>query len=147
MFKNAIFILAKLWHWCVHWSIRSYLQWCSSGSWFDIKMKCYQYKNSHCGDKTIFRPSYLHNEFSYTSKMTPLFWITPLRSWYSSLWNFLTLEDGNDLMEITWDGTVHWNFPKVLQTSCVLDVRYFPWDIQACPLHVGPWTYRRSQVM
>ena len=29
----------------------------------------------HCGDKTILRPSYLHNEISYTGKRTSLYWI------------------------------------------------------------------------
>ena len=35
----------------------------------------YQYRKSHCGDKTILRPSYLHNGISYTGKMTSLYWI------------------------------------------------------------------------
>ena len=30
---------------------------------------------SHCGDKTILRPSYLHNGISYTGKMSSLYWI------------------------------------------------------------------------
>ena len=33
----------------------------------------YQYRKSHCGDKTILRWSYLHNGISYTGKMTPLY--------------------------------------------------------------------------
>ena len=51
------------------------------GPWFNINMSSYQYRKSHCGDKTILRPSYtkshcgdktilwpsyLHNEISYT---------------------------------------------------------------------------------
>ena len=32
-------------------------------------------RKSHCGDKTILRPSYLHNGISYTGKMTSLYWI------------------------------------------------------------------------
>ena len=39
------------------------------------KMTSYQYRKSHCGDKTILRPSYLHNGISYTGKMTSLYWI------------------------------------------------------------------------
>ena len=31
------------------------------GGWFNIKMLSYQYRKSHCGDKTILRPSHLHN--------------------------------------------------------------------------------------
>ena len=43
--------------------------------WFNIKMTSYQYRKSHCGDKTILRPSYLHNGISYTGKRTSLYWI------------------------------------------------------------------------
>ena len=39
-----------------------------------IKMTSYQYRKSHCGDKTILRPSYLHNGISYTGKTTSLHW-------------------------------------------------------------------------
>ena len=35
----------------------------------DKKMSSSQYRNSHCGDKTILRSSYLHNENSYTDKI------------------------------------------------------------------------------
>ena len=38
-------------------------------------MTSYQNRKSHCGDKTILRPSYLHNGISYTGKMTSLYWI------------------------------------------------------------------------
>ena len=44
------------------------------GPWFNM-MSSYQYRKSHCGDKMIFRPSYLHNGISYTDKMTSLYWI------------------------------------------------------------------------
>ena len=45
------------------------------GPWFNIKMTSYQYRKSHCGDKTIWRPSYLHNGISHTGKMPSLYWI------------------------------------------------------------------------
>ena len=51
-----------------------------SGAWFIIKMTSYQYKKSHCGDKTVVRSSYLHNGISYTGKMSSLYWIRPLVS-------------------------------------------------------------------
>ena len=57
-----------------------------SGPRFNIKMPCYQYRKSHCGDKTILRPSYLHNGISYTGKMASLYWIRALAvldSWVS----------------------------------------------------------------
>ena len=45
------------------------------GPQFDIKMSSYQYRKSHCGDKTVVRSSYLHNGISYTGKITSLYWI------------------------------------------------------------------------
>ena len=44
------------------------------GAWFNIKMLSYQYGKSHCGDKTILRPSYLHNRISYTGEKASLYW-------------------------------------------------------------------------
>ena len=44
------------------------------GTWFNIKMSSYQYRKSHCGDKTVVRSSYLHNGISYTDKMSSLYW-------------------------------------------------------------------------
>ena len=45
---------------------------------FNIKMPSYQYRKSHCGDKTVVRSSYLHNGISYTGKTTSLHWIRSL---------------------------------------------------------------------
>ena len=44
------------------------------GPWFNIKMPSYQFRKSHCGDKTVVRSSYLHNGISYTGKTTSLYW-------------------------------------------------------------------------
>ena len=49
-----------------------------SGPWFNIKMPSYRYRKSNYGDKTILRPSYLHNGISYSGKTTSLYWIRPL---------------------------------------------------------------------
>ena len=38
-------------------------------------MPSYQYRKSHCGDKTVVRSSHLHNGISCTGKMTSLYWI------------------------------------------------------------------------
>ena len=47
----------------------------ATGPWFNIKMSSYQYRKSHCGDKTVVRSSHLHNGISYTGKMSSLYWI------------------------------------------------------------------------
>ena len=48
-----------------------------TGPRFNIKMSSYQYRKSHCGDKTVVRSSYLHNGISYTGKMASLYWFSP----------------------------------------------------------------------
>ena len=41
-----------------------------TGPWFNMKMSSYQYRKSHCGDKTVVRSFYLYNGISYTGKIT-----------------------------------------------------------------------------
>ena len=58
--------------------------------WFNIKMQFYQYRKSHCGDKTV---SYLHNGISYTGKMASLYWIralmiTKTRDYVYGIWQY-----------------------------------------------------------
>ena len=48
------------------------------------KMPSYQYRKSHCGDKTILWPSYLHNGISYTSKLASIY-IVKIRTQVDSL--------------------------------------------------------------
>ena len=45
-----------------------------SSVWAPIQYKdvSYQYRKSHCGDKTVVRSSYLHNGICYTAKMSSL---------------------------------------------------------------------------
>ena len=45
-----------------------------SGPQFNIKITSFRYWKSHCGDKPILRPYYLHNRISYTDKMTSFYW-------------------------------------------------------------------------
>ena len=47
------------------------------GPWFNKKMLPYQYRKSHCGEKTVVRSSYLHKGISYTGKMASFYWIRP----------------------------------------------------------------------
>ena len=54
-----------------HWLI---VLWQHQGA-DSLKMSSYLYRKSHCGDKTILRPSYLHNGISYTGKMSSVYWI------------------------------------------------------------------------
>ena len=44
---------------------------------FNINMSSYQYRKSHCGDKTVVRSSYLHNGIFYTGKIASWYWPKP----------------------------------------------------------------------
>ena len=64
----------------VHWPL---------GPWFNIKMTSYQYKKSHCGDKTVVRLSYLPNGIFYLGKTSSLYWIRAQASivFHDNLWD------------------------------------------------------------
>ena len=72
-----------LWQDCAV-SAQPWLQYCtlSPGPWFNIKMSSYQYRKSHCGDKTVVRSSYLQIGISYIGKMVSFYWIGPLEAQY-----------------------------------------------------------------
>ena len=43
-----------------------------------LKIPSYQYRKFHCGDKTVIRSAYIHNETSYIGNMASLYWISAL---------------------------------------------------------------------
>ena len=44
------------------------------------------------------------------------------------------------------NGKVFWPVPSKLQSTCKVDVTYFPFDDQKCRLKFGSWTYDGFQV-
>ncbi|RUS81871.1 hypothetical protein EGW08_010394 [Elysia chlorotica] len=44
------------------------------------------------------------------------------------------------------NGNIFWPVPTKLQSSCKVDVTYFPFDSQECSLKFGSWTYDGYQV-
>ena len=47
---------------------------------------------------------------------------------------------------ISNDGLVYWNAPAIFTSTCKIDVSYFPFDEQVCPLKFGSWAYDGFQV-
>ncbi|KAK2156056.1 hypothetical protein LSH36_223g04042 [Paralvinella palmiformis] len=47
---------------------------------------------------------------------------------------------------ITYEGDVFWPIPTKLQSTCKIDITYFPFDEQLCRLKFGSWTYDGFQV-
>ena len=44
------------------------------------------------------------------------------------------------------NGYVLWVVPAMIKSSCKIDVTYFPFDQQKCPLKFGSWTYDGFQL-
>ena len=84
----------------------SIMAWEWPGGRIDIKMSSYLYRKSHCGDKTILRPSYLHNGISYTGKMISLYCIRA-QALYSSL-RLDSSEQCNHMMIVTMHVKQFW---------------------------------------
>jgi len=45
------------------------------------------------------------------------------------------------------NGKVRWDPPAIFKSSCEIDVRYFPYDMQTCFMKFGSWTYDGFQVL
>ena len=88
---STLLALASYFDWdpspCI---IRVFGPWQPSGPRFNIKMPSYQYRKSHCGDKTVVRSSYLHNGISYTGKMASSYWIRALVDYWQWVGDMLT---------------------------------------------------------
>lgn len=44
------------------------------------------------------------------------------------------------------NGKVVWEPPAIYKSSCIIDVEFFPFDVQKCNMRFGSWTYDGNQV-
>lgn len=49
-------------------------------------------------------------------------------------------------MVIYSDGTVEQLPPGIFTSSCLINIRWFPFDVQSCPLKFGSWTYDGTKI-
>jgi nicotinic acetylcholine receptor len=47
---------------------------------------------------------------------------------------------------ISDSGDVLWIPPAIYKSSCTIDVKYFPFDLQECEMKFGSWTFNGDQV-
>ncbi|XP_030649670.1 neuronal acetylcholine receptor subunit alpha-10 [Chanos chanos] len=47
---------------------------------------------------------------------------------------------------IRHDGQITWDQPAIAKSSCKVDVSFFPFDAQECPLTFGSWTHNGNQM-
>lgn len=48
---------------------------------------------------------------------------------------------------LKYDGYTEWFAPTEIHSICKIDINYFPFDEQSCPLRFGSWTYTGTNVM
>jgi len=48
--------------------------------------------------------------------------------------------------DLHFTGQVEWVPPAIYKSYCEMNVLYFPFDEQNCPLKFGSWTYNGFQV-
>ena len=48
--------------------------------------------------------------------------------------------------KLRYDGQCIWLAPVILRSKCEIDVTYFPFDTQKCPLKFGSWTYDKERL-
>lgn len=47
---------------------------------------------------------------------------------------------------INSNGSVHWEPGGIFQTTCDIDIRFFPFDEQACIIQIGAWAYYSARM-
>ncbi|XP_053405083.1 neuronal acetylcholine receptor subunit alpha-10-like [Mercenaria mercenaria] len=52
----------------------------------------------------------------------------------------------NNRAYISSSGSVTYNFPTVAKSICKINVRYFPFDTQECPLQFGSWSHHSNEL-
>lgn len=52
----------------------------------------------------------------------------------------------NTLVIADFDGNISWLTPKLCNSQCDLDIRFFPFDKQHCSLTFGSWTYSGADI-
>ena len=117
-----------------------------------------QYRKSHCGDKTIWRPSYLHNGISYTGKMTSLYWIralAPCIAKSSTAMMVLTTVWG-PLFPLSWSLVSFLQvlgflpplcIPSVIRQACTLSMNQAPQTVHTLWLPSGQHTLHKAHCL
>jgi len=57
-----------------------------------------------------------------------------------------SLDQLNNRVIISHDGSIKWLTPVIFRAKCAMDVEFFPFDTQHCELKFGSWSYSGLQV-
>ncbi|GMT35710.1 hypothetical protein PFISCL1PPCAC_27010, partial [Pristionchus fissidentatus] len=57
-----------------------------------------------------------------------------------------SVEEDNRHLVVKSNGTVKQSIIGVFSTQCKQEVHEFPFDVQLCPINIGPWFHRVNEV-
>lgn len=80
--------------------------------------------------------------FNCVSSILIFVWL--LLQFSHHLWHLLTsklFHYCHDEVEYRCQTVSHYVFPGILKSTCYIDVRWFPFDVQKCDLKFGSWTH------
>ncbi|PAA85645.1 hypothetical protein BOX15_Mlig014979g1 [Macrostomum lignano] len=60
---------------------------------------------------------------------------------YSNAGSDWDLSQSSTKLKVYYDGTVVWKPPVIYESTCDINVEFFPFDMQDCRLKMGTWTY------
>ena len=89
----------------------------NAGTWFNIKMRSYQYRKSYCGNKMVLRSCYLHNRIYYTGKTSFYLELEPLVSMTSLWWRKADLHTNNTITDRITHFTIHYIYGSAQDCS------------------------------
>ena len=65
-------------------------------------------------------------------------WVDEFLHWHPDMFG--------GIEQIKYDGTVTWVPPGLVETSCAVDMRKFPFDTQKCEIRIGSWAPTKELV-
>ncbi|KAH3887775.1 neuronal acetylcholine receptor subunit alpha-9-like [Dreissena polymorpha] len=65
---------------------------------------------------------------------------------HNSFRTFTGLGSSNVLLRVSYIGMVLWEPYQILEATCEVDITYFPFDTQECPLKFSAWSYNNEEV-
>lgn len=75
--------------------------------------------------------------------------ISPGKIWTPDILLYQSIQDGFDSkfpsnIECYSDGSCSWLPPAIVQSSCEVDMTFFPFDTQECVMKFGSWSYTKN---
>ncbi|KAF5405007.1 Acetylcholine receptor subunit alpha-type acr-16 [Paragonimus heterotremus] len=119
--------------------------------WHDVSL--YRRIHAHFGDNNGSQPN--HNGKMPSGENEVIVALPASKIWTPDLYVYNNAADGRNglihvnesRVQISGRGEVTWKLPVTVQSSCSVNVQYFPFDHQVCEIRLASWAYDQRQVL